>query len=94
MKKLNQWLNANKISLNVQETELVIFKHLREKLCSEIKSNELEKVFVPPFQSLKYIFVKTDQNSNLKLRVNDIAAKLKEERLYYLRSGTLPLLPH
>ena len=25
MKKLNQWLNANKISLNVQETELVIF---------------------------------------------------------------------
>ena len=58
------------------------------------KSNELEKVFVPPFQSLKYIFVKTDQNSNLKLCVNDIAAKLKEERLYYLRSGTLPLLPH
>ena len=27
MKNLTDWLNANKISLNVQKTELVIFKH-------------------------------------------------------------------
>ena len=47
MKKLNQWLNANKISLNVQETELVIFKHLREKLCSEIKIKRIRKSICP-----------------------------------------------
>ena len=29
MKNLTDWLNANKISLNVQKTELVIFKHQR-----------------------------------------------------------------
>ena len=47
MKKLNQWLNANKISLIVQETELVIFKHLREKLCSEVKIKRILKSICP-----------------------------------------------
>ena len=37
MKNLTDWLNANKISLNVQKTELVIFKHQRKKLGGEIK---------------------------------------------------------
>ena len=31
-KNLAYWLNANKISLNVKEAELVIFKYQREKL--------------------------------------------------------------
>ena len=32
MKNLTDWLNTNKISLNVQKTELVIFKHQRKKI--------------------------------------------------------------
>ena len=28
---LVQWLNANKISLNVQATEMMIFKHQKKK---------------------------------------------------------------
>ena len=32
MKNLTDWLNSNKISLNVQKTELVMFKHQRKKL--------------------------------------------------------------
>ena len=30
MKNLTVWLNANKISLNVEKTELVIFKHQKK----------------------------------------------------------------
>ena len=37
LKNLTYWLNANKISLNVKKTELVIFKHQRKKLDSPIK---------------------------------------------------------
>ena len=37
MENLTGWLNANKISLNVEKTELVIFKHQRKKLDAEIK---------------------------------------------------------
>ena len=32
MKNLTNWLDANKISLNVKKTELVIFKHKNKKL--------------------------------------------------------------
>ena len=32
MKNLTVWLNANKISLNVDKTEAVIFKHQRKKI--------------------------------------------------------------
>ena len=37
MKNLTDWLNASKISLNMQKTELVIFKHQRKKIDSEVK---------------------------------------------------------
>ena len=37
MKLLNNWLSANKISLNVEKTELVIFKSPRKVLLDEIK---------------------------------------------------------
>ena len=37
MKSLTDWLNAIKISLNVQKTEIVLFKHQRNKADSELK---------------------------------------------------------
>ena len=37
MKQLNNWLSANKISLNVEKTELVIVKSPRKVLSDEIK---------------------------------------------------------
>ena len=37
MKNLFNWLNANKISLNIKNTELVIFKHKNKKLECPIK---------------------------------------------------------
>ena len=37
MKQLNNWLSANKISLNVEKTELVIFKSPRKVLSDKIK---------------------------------------------------------
>ena len=36
-KNLTDWLNANKISLNVPKTEFVILKHQRKKIGSEVK---------------------------------------------------------
>ena len=37
MKNLTDWLNANKISLNVQKTDLVIFKHQKKKFGCEVE---------------------------------------------------------
>ena len=47
MKNLIDWLNANKISLNVQKTELVIFKHQRKKIDSKVKIKLSRKQLYP-----------------------------------------------
>ena len=45
MKNLIVWLNAN-ISLNVEKTELVIFKHQRKNLTLKLKLNLIENDFI------------------------------------------------
>ena len=59
----NVWLNANKMSLNVDKTELVIFKNQRRKLGTEIKI-KLNRKRLYPCQSVRYLGIKTDQNLN------------------------------
>ena len=56
MKNLIVWLNAN-ISLNVEKTELVIFKHQRKKLDTEIKI-KLNRQRLNPSQSVRYLGIK------------------------------------
>ena len=75
MENLTVWLNANMISLNVEKTELVIFKHQRKKLGTEIKI-KLNRKRLYPSQSVRYLGIKIDQNLNWKDHINDIAVKL------------------
>ena len=42
MENLTVWLNANKISLNVEKTKLVIFKRQRRNLALRLKLNLIE----------------------------------------------------
>ena len=76
MKNLTVWLNANKISLNVDKTELVIFKHQRKKLDTEIKINR-KRLY--PSQSVRGLAIKIDQNLNWKDHINDTAVKLNTD---------------
>ena len=73
MKHLSVWLNANKISLNIQKTELVIFKQKRKILDHKIniKLNRLS-----PTPSAKNLEIKIDENLNWHHHINHIAAKL------------------
>ena len=68
------WLNASKISLNVEKTELVIFKHQRKKPDTEIKI-KLNRKRLYLSQSVRYLGIKIDQNLNWKDHINDIAVK-------------------
>ena len=78
MKNLTDWLNANKISLNVQKTELVIFKHQRKKIDSEVKI-KLSRKRLYPTDSLKYLGIRTDESLKWKHHVSDIVIKLNRE---------------
>ena len=75
LKNLTYWLNANRISLNVKKTELVIFKHQRKKLDSPIKI-KLNRKRLYPSKSIKYLGIKIDENLNWKQHIHDIAIKL------------------
>ena len=76
MKNLTVWLNANKI-LNVEKTELVIFKQQRKKVDTGIKIGDTDnRKELYPSQSVRYLGIKIDQNLNWKYHINDIANKL------------------
>ena len=75
MKNLTYWLYANKIYLNVQKNELVIFKHQRKKLDCEVKI-KLNRKRLYPTDSVEYLCIRIDKNLNWKHHVSDIAIKL------------------
>ena len=60
MKHLDNWLNANKISLNVEKSEPVIFKSPRKLLPHEIKIKLIGKRLYPS-NSVKYLDVSIDR---------------------------------
>ena len=61
LKHLVNWLNANKISLNVKKTEMVIFKYKQKKFEGDLKLKLSGKKLYPT-ESVKYLGVKIDAN--------------------------------
>ena len=61
LKHLLNWLNANKISLNVKKTEITIFKSKQKKLEGDLKIKLSGKRPYPP-ESVKYLGIKIDAN--------------------------------
>ena len=75
MKQLSNWLRANKIALNVEKTELVIFKSPRKVLSDEIKI-KLTGRKIYSSNSVKYLGVKIDKFLHWHEQVNNTAVKL------------------
>ena len=75
LKNLSNWLNANKISLNVKKTETIIFKSRRKNYEGVIKL-KLYKQRLHPTNNVKYLGIKIDENFNWKHHVNDVPIKL------------------
>ena len=74
LKRLVNWLNANKISLNVKKTEMVIFKSKQKKFEGDLKI-KLSGKRLYPTESVKYLGVKIDTNLSWQY-VNDLSVKL------------------
>ena len=75
LKHLLNWLNANKISLNVKKTEIIIFKSKQKKLEGDLKIKLCGKRPYPP-ASVKYLGIKIDANLTWQHHVNDLSIKL------------------
>ena len=72
LKNLTNWLNANKIPLNVSKTELIIFKPKKKPLDFNMKI-KLNGKRLYPIDSVKYLGVEIDSKLNWKSHVNATA---------------------
>ena len=84
MKQLNNWLSTNKISLNLEKPELVIFKSPRKVLSDEMKIKLTQQRFYPS-NSGKYFGVRIDKFLHWHDQVNDIAVKLNRANALLLK---------
>ena len=75
LENLINWLNANKISLNVSKTVMVIFKPKKKHIDFDIKF-KLNGKRLYPTDSVKYLGVRIDNKLNWKVHIDDIAIKL------------------
>ena len=76
---LSNWLNANKISLNVSKTELIMFKPRMKKVDFDFKL-KLNGKRLYPTKSVKYLGIKTDESLTCNEHINDIAIKLNRAK--------------
>ena len=63
LKQLVKWLNANKISLNVKKTEMVVFKPQQKRFEGDLKVRLCGKRLYLT-ESIKCLGVKIDANLN------------------------------
>ena len=75
-------MSANKISLNVEKTELVILKSIRKVPPDEIKS-KLSGKTLHPSNSEKYLGLRVDRFLHWYGQVNSIAVKLSPMLMHY-----------
>ena len=71
------WLDANKIYLNVGKTEVVLFKSAKKQLVFGLKL-KLNGKKLYPTNSVKYLGVKIDEHLTWKPHIDGISAKLNK----------------
>ena len=64
MKILSNWLNANKISLNVRKTETIAFIKSRRKKYEGVIKLKLNGQRLHSSNNIKYLGIKRDKNLN------------------------------
>ena len=63
IKNLTNWLNANRISLNFDKTEMILFKPIKKPLDCQLKL-KLNGKRLYQTSSVKYLGIKIDQHVN------------------------------
>ena len=73
---VNNWLSSNKLSLNVDKTNFVIFHPPQKRNVTQIKLYINHKL-IKQVQSLKYLGVYLDSNLNWKSQIQYLSKKIK-----------------
>ena len=87
LKFLCHWLNANKISLNINKTEYILFRHKQKSTNFHLKL-KLNGKKLYPSSYIKYLGIFLDENLNWKKQVSILSSKLRRA------NGALAKLRH
>ena len=94
LKKVSTWLKANKLSINVKKTKLMIFRP-RQKTLPVTRQIVLQNNVLEQVDNTKFLGVYIDQRLDWETHVNFIAAKISKsvgllcKAKYYLPSKSL-----
>ena len=94
LKNLSNWLKANKISLNVGKTELVLFTSSKKQLDCDLKIKRNGKRFYET-DSVKYLGIQIDKRLTWKQHINHVALKLNKvnvKKLHLLQKKSRGLM--
>ena len=78
LKNLSQWLKANKLSLNVKKTKLLIFHPKKTKLDYSVKF-KLNGKRLNPISTVKYLGILLDEHLSIQFTQASQLGKLKAE---------------
>lgn len=74
---LNIWLNANKISLNANKTQYLLFKHKRKYLDFNF-SLEINGMAIAPSSFIKYLGLYLDEDLKFRYHIDNMSSKLRK----------------
>ena len=101
LKNLSQWLKANKLSLNVKKTELIIFHfkkieliifHLKKTKLDYSVKFKLNGKILNPISTVKYFGILLDEHLLLTKQVNWVKSKLNQTNGILRYNMSLPIL--
>ena len=85
LKNLANWLKANKVSLNVAKTELVLFTSPKKQVDSDLKIKLNGKRFYEK-DSVKYLGIQIRKRWIWKQQINHVALKLNKANAMLLKA--------
>ena len=86
LKGITDWLNANRILLNVNKTEYIIFRSPRKQFDYNINI-KLNGKRLYPSTYIKYLGVLLDEHLSWKPHINELTKKLNISNYAFLNSS-------
>jgi hypothetical protein len=77
LQNVDQWMRANKLSINTDKTNYVIFKSRQKKITSDI-SLTFEGISLARKQQVKFLGIYLDENLSWKSHINHVCKKISK----------------
>jgi hypothetical protein len=77
LQNVGQWMRANKLSINTDKTNYVIFKSWQKKITSDI-SLAFEGILLARKQQVKFLGIYLDENLSWKSHINHVCKNISK----------------